>query len=64
MAVDREILVDKVTGQGEPEAYRMTPNNIPNYTAPTSLFEALNSVERQAKAHSYLKKLDTTKQIL
>ncbi len=35
---NREILVDKVTGQGEPEAYSVTPNNIPNYTAPQSLF--------------------------
>ncbi|MCG9606455.1 peptide ABC transporter substrate-binding protein [Vibrio alginolyticus] len=54
MAVDREILVDKVTGQGEPEAYSVTPNNIPNYTAPKSVFEALNSVERQAKAKQLL----------
>ncbi|MFA0036234.1 peptide ABC transporter substrate-binding protein [Vibrio sp. 10N.261.52.A1] len=54
MAVDREILVDKVTGQGEPEAYSVTPNNIPDYTAPKSVFEALNSVERQAKAKQLL----------
>ena len=54
MAVDRQILVDKVTGQSEPEAYSVTPNNIPNYTAPKSVFEALNSVERQAKAKQLL----------
>ena len=54
MAVDRQILVDKVTGQGEPEAYSVIPNNIPNYTAPKSVFEALNSVERQAKAKQLL----------
>lgn len=50
IAVDREILVDKVTGQGDPEAYSVTPNNITNYTAPKSVFEALNSVEHQAEA--------------
>ncbi len=54
IAVDREILVDKVTGQGDPEAYSVTPNNITNYTAPKSVFEALNSVERQAKAKQLL----------
>ncbi len=32
----------------------MTPNNIPDYTAPKSVFEALNSVERQAKAKQLL----------
>ena len=50
IAVDREILVDKVTGQGDPEAYSVTPNNLTNYTAPKSVFEALNSVKRQAEA--------------
>ncbi|MEZ9425829.1 peptide ABC transporter substrate-binding protein [Vibrio lentus] len=47
-------VINKVTGQGEPEAYSVTPNNIPNYTAPKSVFEALNSVERQAKAKQLL----------
>ncbi|WP_454440373.1 peptide ABC transporter substrate-binding protein [Vibrio bathopelagicus] len=54
MAVNREILVEKVTGQGEPEAYSVTPNNIPSYTAPKSLFEALDSSERQTKAKQLL----------
>ncbi|PTO92791.1 peptide ABC transporter substrate-binding protein [Vibrio splendidus] len=54
MAVNREILVEKVTGQGEPEAYSVTPNNIPDYTAPLSEFNSLDSTQRLTKAKTLL----------
>ncbi|MGR6839294.1 peptide ABC transporter substrate-binding protein [Aliivibrio wodanis] len=31
MAIDRDILVEKITGQGEPAAYSAVPTTIPNY---------------------------------
>ncbi|MDK9736268.1 peptide ABC transporter substrate-binding protein [Vibrio sp. D404a] len=54
MAVNREILVDKITGQGEPEAYSVTPNNIPNYQAPTSEFKQLDTNQRLKQAKQLL----------
>lgn len=54
MAVNREILVDKITGQGEPEAYSVTPNNIPNYQAPTSEFKQLDANQRLNQAKQLL----------
>ncbi|MEZ8510270.1 peptide ABC transporter substrate-binding protein [Vibrio splendidus] len=54
MAVNREILVEKVTGQGEPEAYSVTPNNIPDYTAPLPKFNSLDSTQRLTKAKTLL----------
>ncbi len=49
----RDSSQEKVTGQLRPEA-GVTPNNIPSYTAPKSLFEALDSSERQTKAKQLL----------
>ncbi|MGB1319687.1 MAG: peptide ABC transporter substrate-binding protein [Vibrio gallaecicus] len=54
MAIDREILVDKVTGQGEPQAYGVSPNNIPNYQAPLSTFESLSATQRLTEAKQLL----------
>lgn len=54
MAIDREILVDKVTGQGEPKAYSVSPNNIPHYQAPLSSFEQLDARQRMDKAKKLL----------
>ncbi|MDK9759231.1 peptide ABC transporter substrate-binding protein, partial [Vibrio sp. D173a] len=54
MALNREILVDKITGQGEPEAYSVTPNNIPNYQAPTSEFKQLDTNQRLKQAKQLL----------
>ncbi|MFA0568845.1 peptide ABC transporter substrate-binding protein [Vibrio gallaecicus] len=54
MAIDREILVDKVTGQGEPQAYSVSPNNIPNYQAPPSTFESLSATQRLTEAKQLL----------
>lgn len=62
MAVNREILVDKITGQGEPEAYSVTPNNIPNYQAPKSDFKQLDAKQRLSKAKQLLKEAGYSKE--
>ena len=62
MTVNREILVDKITGQGEPEAYSVTPNNIPNYQAPKSDFKQLDAKQRLSKAMQLLKEAGYSKE--
>lgn len=62
MTVNREILVDKITGQGEPEAYSVTPNNIPNYQAPKSDFKQLDAKQRLSKAKQLLKEAGYSKE--
>jgi oligopeptide transport system substrate-binding protein len=60
MAVNREILVDKITGQGEPEAYSVTPSNIPNYQAPKADFKQLDANQRLSKAKQLLQEAGYT----
>ncbi|MBW3695491.1 peptide ABC transporter substrate-binding protein [Vibrio sp. T187] len=54
MAVHRDILVDKVTGQGEPEAYNVVPSTIPDYQSPASEFAALTATQRVEQAKQLL----------
>jgi len=47
MNIDRDILVEKITGQGEPQAFSVVPSTIPEYQSPRPEFLTL------AKADSF-----------
>ncbi|WP_086981109.1 peptide ABC transporter substrate-binding protein [Vibrio aphrogenes] len=55
MAVDRDILVEKITGQGEPAAYSLVPETIPDYQLAMPDFFKLTSKQRMQKATELLK---------
>jgi len=50
MAIDREVLVEKITGRGEQPAYSWTPPGIPGYEPPRLPFETMSQEERNAQA--------------
>jgi len=54
MAVDRDILVDKITGQGEPAAYSAVPTTIPNYHSSKLNFNEQSISKRLATAKKLL----------
>lgn len=55
MAVDRDILVDKITGQGEPAAYSAVPTTIPNYRSNKLDFNEQSITKRLVTAKKLLK---------
>lgn len=56
MAVDRELLVEKITGRGEAPAYSWVPPGISNYSPPPLSFAHLSQDERNAIARSLYEK--------
>ena len=55
MAVDRELLVTKVTGRGEEPAYSWVPPGIVNYDPPQLSYQPLSQQERNRLAQSLYK---------
>ena len=55
MAVDREALVEKVTGRGELPAYSWVPPGVANYEPPRLSFADLSQDERNALARRLLR---------
>lgn len=56
MVIDRDLLVDKVTGQGEPAAYSVVPDIIAGYAAALPSFTELDRKERLTQAQALLAK--------
>ncbi|NOH81044.1 peptide ABC transporter substrate-binding protein [Vibrio sp. RE86] len=54
IAVDRDILVERITGQGEPKAYSPVPTTIPGYQAPLPEYAQLTQKERMERARKLL----------
>ncbi|WP_052260690.1 peptide ABC transporter substrate-binding protein [Photobacterium gaetbulicola] len=54
MVIDRELLVDKVTGQGEPAAYSVVPDIIAGYEGAVPSFKAADRKELLEKAKALL----------
>lgn len=52
MAIDREILVEKITGRGEKPAYSWVPPGVSNYEPPRLSYASLSQDERNAIARS------------
>lgn len=61
MAIDRDVLVQKVTGQGEPEAFSVVPDIIPNYQNFTPAFKSQSHDERMSEAKVLLAKAGYSK---
>lgn len=55
MAVDRDILVEKITAQGEPAAYSLVPPTIPGYQSALPNFAQLDQTQRVEQAVNLLK---------
>jgi oligopeptide transport system substrate-binding protein len=55
MAIDRELLVEKITGRGEAPAYSWVPPGIDNYAPPQLSYAELTQDERNALAQSLYK---------
>jgi len=56
MAIDREVLVEAITGRGEAPAYSWVPPGIENYEPPRLSYADLSQDERNALARSLYKK--------
>jgi len=56
MSVDRDILVERITAQGEPKAYGPVPTTIPGYQAPLPEYAPLSQEERIEQAKVLLEK--------
>lgn len=56
MSVDRDVLVERITAQGEPKAYGPVPTTIPGYDAPTPDYASLSQEERIEHAKVLLQK--------
>lgn len=56
LVIDRQLLVEKVTGQGEPPAYAVVPDIIPGYQAPVPAFAAQSRQEKLTQARALLSK--------
>ena len=56
MVIDRELLVDKVTGQGEPAAYAVVPDIIAGYEGAVPSFKSAERKTRLEKAKALLAK--------
>ncbi|MGR5219349.1 peptide ABC transporter substrate-binding protein [Vibrio parahaemolyticus] len=54
IAIDRNILVEKITGQGEVAAYTPVPSIIPSYSAPQMAYADKDMEERLANAKQLL----------
>jgi len=54
MAIDRDVLVEKVTGQGEPKALSVVPTTIPEYQSPRPDFLSLTHSESVTEAKRLL----------
>ena len=50
MAIDRELLADRIVGRGEAPAYSWVPPGVANYSPPVMSFAALTQDERNAIA--------------
>jgi oligopeptide transport system substrate-binding protein len=50
MAVDREVLVEKIVGRGEEPAYSFVPPGIPGYEPPKLRYHSMTQEERNAQA--------------
>ena len=50
MAIDRELLTEKVVGRGEPPAYSWVPPGINNYDPPLMSFASLSKEDREQHA--------------
>ncbi len=50
MAIDRDVLVEKITGRGEVAAYSWVPPGIPGYEPPQFAFRTMSQEERNAQA--------------
>ena len=50
MAIDRDVLVEKVTGRGEEPAYSWVPPGIPGYAPPRLAYANMTQDERNAQA--------------
>jgi len=55
MAIDRELLAEKVVGRGEAPAYSWVPPGVNNYEPPLSSFAALSKVDREQLARRLYK---------
>lgn len=53
MAIDRDVLVERITGRGEVPAYSLVPPGIPGYAPPTLPFAELTREERLARARRH-----------
>lgn len=62
MAVDRDILVNKITAQGEPAAYSIVPQTIANYTTSKPDFAQKSQQQRVELAKALLAKAGYNKQ--
>ena len=62
MAVNRDILVEKVTAQGEPAAYSLVPSTIPNYESSLPEFSSLSQKARMEDAMQLLAQAGFDKQ--
>ena len=56
MAIDREVLVEAITGRGEAPAYSWVPPGIDNYEPPQLSYAGLTQDERNALARTLYKK--------
>ncbi|MBT8142945.1 MAG: peptide ABC transporter substrate-binding protein [Gammaproteobacteria bacterium] len=50
LAIDREVLADKVLGSGEQAAWTLVPPGMPDYTSPETKYANLPPAQRQARA--------------
>ncbi len=50
LAIDREVLVERITGRGEAPAYSFVPPGIPDYEPPQLPFANLSQTERNERA--------------
>jgi len=56
MAIDREVVVEKITGRGEAPAYSWVPPGTDNYNPPRLSYANLSQDERNAIAQSHYKR--------
>ena len=62
MAIDREVLVDAITGRGEAPAYSWVPPGVENYEPVQLPYADLNQLERNAIAQSLYRKAGYSKE--
>ena len=55
LAIDRQIIVDKITKSGEVPAYTLTAPGVPGYTLPDANMAKATQAERDAKAKELVK---------
>jgi ABC-type oligopeptide transport system substrate-binding subunit len=62
MAIDRDVLVAKVTGRGEPPAYSWVPPGVANYSPPQLGYAPLTQAERNQIARGLYKEAGYSEQ--